>query len=61
MAIQRYPKLEITHFLLTFLNINISLIFKYLCLQFSLRIVGTYLEGRMSKIVNICLSFFCDM
>ena len=57
MAIQRYPKLENTHFHSPFLNIDISLIFHYLCLRFSIPIGEAHLEGRVSQIFNIGLSF----
>ena len=40
-----------------FLNIDISLIFQYFCLRFSIHIGKTYSEGRVSQIFNIGLSF----
>ena len=57
MAIQRYPKLENTHFSLTFFEHCYLTYFPIFLLECSIRIGETHTKGSVSQICNIGLSF----
>ena len=60
MTVKIHSQLKNTHLSLTFLNIDISLIFGRVCLNFSICIVQTRYEGTVSQTFNIGLhSGFC--